>query len=553
MLMDRERSEVGNGTRKVWTGVGESAKINELLKSNRGDENSNGISDELGVGVRMGEDGEGRVEGAKLGDGDTSCEDMGVVVGGRDDMVVGKRKIGVDTDIASNIIKLEDTIVSEKTGVISTCVVGSSTGVRGAIVMGTMVVSRNKTSVVRLGDGDMSCEESMVVGGRDEMLVGKRKMGVDIVLDVTTLEDTKKTGVSSTTAVVRGPVVMGTIVVSRNKTSVVRLGDGVMSCEDMGVVVGGRDNMLVGKRKIGVDIVSDITTLEDTNVGKKTGVRSSTAVVKGPVIMGTIVVSVVRLEGMGTVVGGSDDMLVGKRKIGVDTDIVSDVAKLEGTSISEKTGVSSTCVVGSTAGSVVMGTMVVSGDTSVVSSERMGDTGVGVKMVRDCVISDSGMGIRKPSETLGLTGMGVELGSKMKTLEELDSMAKALELGCRKKALLVGSRTKGLEIGSRVRALEILGCRRSELENGSGRKELAKSVKLGSKIKALELMGDGVMVGGMEEKGELGSISMLERTVKGKEGVGVMTTSTMDVEIILRGVERLATDSTGIDGCGSNV
>jgi len=53
MLMDRERSEVGNGTRKVWTGVGESAKINELLKSNKGDETSNGISDELGVGVRM--------------------------------------------------------------------------------------------------------------------------------------------------------------------------------------------------------------------------------------------------------------------------------------------------------------------------------------------------------------------------------------------------------------------------------------------------------------------------------------------------------------------
>ena len=61
------------------------------------------------------------------------------------------------------------------------------------------------------------------------------------------------------------------------------------------------------------------------------------------------------------------------------------------------------------------------------------------------------------------------------------------------------------------------------------------------------------MVGGMEEEGELGGISMLERTVKGKEGVGVMITSTMDVEIILRGVERLATDSTGIDGCGSNV
>jgi len=60
-------------------------------------------------------------------------------------------------------------------------------------------------------------------------------------------------------------------------------------------------------------------------------------------------------------------------------------------------------------------------------------------------------------------------------------------------------------------------------------------------------------VGGMGGEGELGGISILECTVKGKEGVGVMTTSTMDVDIILRGVERLATDSTGIDGCGSNV
>ena len=78
-------------------------------------------------------------------------------------------------------------------------------------------------------------------------------------------------------------------------------------------------------------------------------------------------------EGMGVVVGGSDDMLVGKRKMGVD--IVSDITMLEDTRVSEKTGVISTCVVGSTAGSVVMGTMVVSGVTSKWCLRTLYDTG----------------------------------------------------------------------------------------------------------------------------------------------------------------------------------
>ena len=481
MLTDRVRSEVGNGTRKVWIGVGESAKINELLRSKSGDEKSNETSDELGVGVMVGEGG--GVEGAELGDGDRSCEDTSVVVRGNDDMLVGKRKMGVNTDVSSDTMKLEDSNISEKTGVIPTSVIGSTSVVRGTIVMATMVVSGNTMSVDRLGDGDGSCDGTSVVGrGRDDMLVGRSRMGVDadVVSDVTNIGENSgviSTSVIGSTSVVRGTVVMGTMVVSGNTMSVVRLGDGdrSWSCEDMSVVVGGRDGMLVGKRRVGVE--TDVLELEDTKVGEKTGVISAC-------VVGSIIVD---------------------------------------------------------RGTVVMGTTVVSGNkTSVVSSGKTRDvkgTGVGVKMSRDSVTSDSDMGMRIPLETVGRSGRGVELGSR----------TNALELDCRKKVLVVGSGTKELAIGS----LEILGCRTKVLEKGSRRKELAKSMELGSRRKALELMGDGVSAIGMEEKRGLVGTTMLERTVKGKEGVGVMTTSTMDVETILN--DRLAMDSTGTDVSGSNV
>ena len=113
----------------------------------------------------------------------------------------------------------------------------------------------------------------------------------------------------------------------------------------------------------------------------------------------------------------------------------------------------------------------------------------------------------------------LEIGCKMATLELLGCRIKEL-LGCRIKELL-GCRMKEL-VGCGIKLLlscgirKLVGCRMKELL-GSKMKKLVN----GSKT---ELGSPGIELTGVEAKGV--GISMLERTVKVGEGVGVdvMTT-----------------------------
>lgn len=112
----------------------------------------------------------------------------------------------------------------------------------------------------------------------------------------------------------------------------------------------------------------------------------------------------------------------------------------------------------------------------------------------------------------GLEGRNeLEIGCKMATLELLGCRIKEL-LGCRMKEL-VGCGIK-LLLSCGIRKL--VGCRMKELL-GSKMKKLVN----GSKT---ELGSPGIELTGVEAKGV--GISMLERTVKVGEGVGVdvMTT-----------------------------
>ena len=143
MLMDRESSDVGIGRRMDGDGVGKPVKREELVESKMGDEKLKTRSDELGDGVRVGEDE--RVEVLGVG--------IGVLINSNTSEVVVGKKTSEDTAAVGKTvvwtIDVESTVVN-----------GSTISVVGSGKMVVMEGSGVGVRVPRVSEGDRGIRNS---------------------------------------------------------------------------------------------------------------------------------------------------------------------------------------------------------------------------------------------------------------------------------------------------------------------------------------------------------------------------------------------------------